>query len=233
MDGLMFDTERIAFIAWNQAALNHGYEINEDLFKQTIGGTLERTKQIYLAHFGNEFPIEEVAYQRLNIAETLIKTNGVPTKSGLYELLDYLNDLNIKKAIATSTSRDRAFRLLKMALIDSYFDYVLCGNEIENSKPNPEIYLKVAEKLDCLPENCLVLEDSEVGVVAAFRAGMLPIMIPDMKVPNEEVRKLAFRQMSTLLEVKMFLEDMNKIVQEGHRPVPFYLAGNRKDNTKA
>jgi len=211
MDGLMFDTERIAYISWKQAALIHGYELNGDIFNKTIGANLERTKEIYLEHFGNGFPIEEVTDQRIIIAENLIKTNGVPIKSGLYELLDYLKDLDVKKAVATSTSRGRAFTLLKMASIDSYFDYVLCGDEIKNSKPNPEIFLRVAEKLDCRPESCFVLEDSEVGILAAHRAGMLPIMIPDMKFPNEELGKLAFRQMSTLLEVKMFLEDMYKI----------------------
>jgi beta-phosphoglucomutase-like phosphatase (HAD superfamily) len=101
MDGLMFDTERIAFISWKKAALNHGYEVNEDIFKQTIGANLERTKEIYLTYFGNEFPIEEVAYQRFIIAENLIKTNGVPVKTGLYDVLNFLKDLNIKKAVAT------------------------------------------------------------------------------------------------------------------------------------
>lgn len=208
MDGLMFDTERIAYISWIQAALMYGYEIDEAIFKQTIGANLCKTKEIYVKHFGNGFPIAEVTYARFSIAENLIKTNGVEVKNGLYELLDYLKDINIKKAVATSTNRDRALSLLDRASIDTYFDYILCGDEIQHGKPNPEIFLKVAEKVGCQPKNSFVLEDSEVGVIAAYHAGMLPILIPDMIVPDEEVRILAFRQMENLLEARGFFKSM-------------------------
>jgi len=78
MDGLMFDTERIAFISWRQAAINHGYIINEELFMNTVGSNLQRTKEFYVDHFGNEFPIEKIVEQRYVMAENLIKRNGVP-----------------------------------------------------------------------------------------------------------------------------------------------------------
>jgi HAD superfamily hydrolase (TIGR01509 family) len=122
--------------------------------------------------------------------------------------LDCLKDLKIKKAVATSTNRKITVNLLALAAIDSNFDYVLCGDEIVNSKPDPEIFLKVAGKLHCRPEHCIVLEDSEAGIRAAYRAGMLPILIPDLKVPDRAVRELAFRQVSDLLEVKKLLEDL-------------------------
>ena len=97
--------------------------------------------------------------------------------------------------------------LLKLAGIESRFDYVLCGDEIEKSKPDPEIFLKVSEKLGCSPNQCLVLEDSEVGIEAAYKAGMFSIMIPDMKEPNILTQKLIFKKMSSLLEVKNYLEE--------------------------
>jgi HAD superfamily hydrolase (TIGR01509 family) len=215
MDGLMFDTEKISFISWKNAACDFGYEVNEEIFKRTIGANLERTREIYLEHFGEKFPIDAIRNERLEISENLIKQNGVPIKDGLYELLDYLKKVDVKLAVATSTSRQRALNLLKIAGIDTYFDYILCGDEIKNSKPDPEIFLKVSEKLGCVPDRCIVLEDSVVGIIAAHRARMFPIMIPDMKEPEEEVRRLAYKQLGSLSDVKLFLEDFCAQSQEG------------------
>lgn len=207
MDGLMFDTEKISFISWRDAAARYGYQINDEIFRKTIGTNLIRTKDIYLNHFGSSFPIEEIISERVRISEDIIRLKGVPVKKGLYDLLDYLSQSNIKKAVATSTSRNRALNLLKLASIYSNFDYVLCGDEIEKSKPDPEIFLKVSDKLGCSPKKCLVLEDSEAGIEAAYKAGMFPIMIPDMKEPNDLTQTLIFKKMDSLLDVKYFLEE--------------------------
>ncbi|HYF81560.1 MAG TPA: HAD family phosphatase [Clostridia bacterium] len=214
MDGLMFDTEKISFISWKKAAHKYDYEIDEEIFKKTIGANLNRTIEIYLAHFGERFPIDAIRDERFKVAENLINLNGVPVKKGLYELLNYLKETDIKIAVATSTSRQRAMTLLKMVGIDMHFDYVLCGDEIEHSKPHPEIFLKVSERLCCLPENCIVLEDSEVGIIAANRAGMIPIMIPDMKEPEEEIKKLIYKQLDSLHDVKTILEDIYRQSQK-------------------
>jgi beta-phosphoglucomutase-like phosphatase (HAD superfamily) len=131
MDGLMFDTEKISFASWKDAAALYGYQIDDEIFRKTIGANLISTKDIYLKHFGSGFPIEEIISERVRISEEIIELNGVPIKKGLYDLLDYLSQSNIKKAVATSTSRKRALNLLKLAGIDSCFDYVLCGDEIE------------------------------------------------------------------------------------------------------
>jgi HAD superfamily hydrolase (TIGR01509 family) len=208
MDGLMFDTEKISFVSWRDAAARYGYQINDEIFRKTIGTNLINTKNIYLKHFGNSFPIEEIISERVKITEEIIRLNGVPIKKGLYDLLNYLSQNNIKKAVATSTSRNRALNLLKLTSVDSHFDYVLCGDEIEKSKPDPEIFLKVADKLGCSPNQCLILEDSEAGIEAAYKAGMFPIMIPDMKEPNELIQKLIFKKMDSLLDVKYFLKEL-------------------------
>jgi HAD superfamily hydrolase (TIGR01509 family) len=109
-------------------------------------------------------------------------------------------------AVATSTSRSRALNLLRLAKIENCFDYILCGDEIVNSKPNPEIFLKVARELQCMPSKCLVLEDSELGITAAYNAGMIPIIIPDFKEPSKAIQNLIFRRLNNLIDVKLFLE---------------------------
>ncbi|MDP4091462.1 MAG: HAD family phosphatase [Bacillota bacterium] len=208
MDGLMFDTEKISFISWRDAAAKYNYTINNEIFIKTIGANLARTKEIYLSDFGDSFPFEKVFTERIRIAEKIIQLEGVPVKKGLYELLDYLKQSNIKRAVATSTSRSRALSLLRTAGVDKFFDYILCGDEIEKSKPDPEIFLKTAHKFGCPAERCLVLEDSEAGIMAAASAGMLPVMIPDMKEPTDLIEAMTFRRMDSLLDAKYFLEEL-------------------------
>lgn len=207
MDGLMLDTERIAFAGWKEAAAKYGYQIEEELYLKTLGMTPIISREIYMEHFGDKFPYKEIRAERMRIAEEIIKTKGVPVKRGLYDLINYLNKINMKKAVATSTSRDNALNLLKQAQIDNFFDCIVCGDEVVNSKPNPEIFLKVADKLQCSYNKCLVLEDSEAGIAAAHEAGMLSIAIPDMKEPSKEVQKLAFKRMNSLVDVQAFLEE--------------------------
>lgn len=204
MDGLMFDTERIGFKCWKQAAALFGYDITEELYKETIGSNFSRAREIYVNSLGPEFPIEEAKEERLRLGKEHLSMNGVPIKEGLYDLLDYLKQSHIRMAVATSTSRERALKLTQMAGIDMYFECFLCGDEVERSKPEPEIFLKVADRLKCCPNRCIVLEDSEAGIIAAYRAGMIPVMVPDMKEPGENLRKMIYKRFDNLYEVKDF-----------------------------
>lgn len=208
MDGLMFDTERLSYQAWKEAASLYNYHIDQDLFEKTIGTNLAKTKEIYFEYFGSSFPFDLIKDERVKLSDKFVKTNGVPIKNGLYELLAYLDLKNIKTAVATSTSRIRALNLLSLAQIVDQFDYILCGDEVENSKPNPEIFLKVASKLECKPSKCLVLEDSELGILASHNAGMMPLMVPDFIEPSEDTQKLLYQRMNSLVEVKLFLEEV-------------------------
>jgi len=97
--------------------------------------------------------------------------------------------------------------LLALANVLKRFDYALYGDELKKSKPEPDIFLAVAKKMNCLAENCIVLEDSPLGVLAGYRAGMKVIMVPDLLQPDEDTQKLVFKEMKTLLEVKKYFSD--------------------------
>ena len=96
----------------------------------------------------------------------------VPVKLGLYEMLDFLEQHHIKMAVATTTRRDLTEQRLKKIRVYDRFDYVLCGDEVTKRKPDPEIYLSVLKKMNTKAENAIVLEDSSVGVEAAYRASI-------------------------------------------------------------
>lgn len=209
MDGLMLDTEKISFMNWQQVAVKYGYNIDEEVFKMIVGTNAQRIRDTFLKLFGEEFPFDHIIAEKHNLFDTYVDKHGVEVKEGLYELLEYLDKIPVKKAVATSTRREGAVKLLTMTNIIQHFDCIVCGDEIKKSKPNPEIFQKAAEKLQCHSSNCLVLEDSEAGIRAAYDAGMYSIVVPDMKEPSEEIEKLAFRKFKNLLEVKNFLQSEN------------------------
>jgi HAD superfamily hydrolase (TIGR01509 family) len=207
MDGLMFDTEKVSFQSFIKSCEFYGYALDEITFRRTIGVNLIRVKEIYQQRFGKEFPFDMVLAKKLEFATQYMEDNGVPIKEGLYELLDFLAKNKIKKAVATSSNRKTAMHLLALANVLKSFDYALYGDELKKSKPEPDIFLAVAKRMNCLPENCIVLEDSPLGVLAGSRAGMKVIMIPDLLQPDKDTQKLLFKEMKTLLEVEKYFSD--------------------------
>jgi beta-phosphoglucomutase-like phosphatase (HAD superfamily) len=93
-----------------------------------------------------------------------------------------------------------------MTGIESKFACVVCGNEVKNGKPAPDIFLKAAERLGCDPSECIVMEDSDNGIRAAHAGGMRPILIPDQKQPPDEIRALAHRVFGSLHDVVIYLK---------------------------
>lgn len=206
MDGLMFDTETVSFLSFTKAVKSYGHELDEATFRKTIAANIKKVREIYLERFGNGFPFDDMLERKFAYAAEYIQQNGVPVKPGLYELLDFLCLRKIKKAVATSSNRAVAMNLLTMAKVAEQFDYILCGDEIEKSKPDPDIFLRAADKLQRRTDQCLVLEDAAMGVLAAHRAGMKTVMIPDLVAPDEETLKIADYVMDSLYDVKAFLE---------------------------
>lgn len=134
------------------------------------------------------------------------KANKVPVKKGLCILLEYLKDNGYKLAVASSSPSWEVEKHLKDAKVFGYFDVIVCGDMVDKSKPEPEIYLKACELLGELPEECYALEDSKNGLLSAYRAGCKPIMVPDLWQPDEEIERILYKKFVDLEEVKGFLE---------------------------
>lgn len=202
MDGLMIDTERIAQRAWQIAGREGGFTIDDETYILAVGRTREDTKEIFQGRYGAAFPFDNLYERKQNIMYDLIDTEGIPTKPGLFELYDLIDELGIAKAVATSTARPTAIKKLTIVKALDRFEVLVCGDEIANGKPEPDIFLEAANRLGIGPEKCIVLEDSEAGVRAAHAAGMVPIMVPDMKQPSTEVAELAAHVLDSLWDVQ-------------------------------
>lgn len=206
MDGLIFDTERLAITSWRLAGTDLGIDIPVTVITETIGTNIQGTEAIFKKHLGSNLPFERLKTLRFDYTRKLLDQNGVPMKKGVYELLTLIESKSIPKALATSTERSKTEKMLRRADLLHRFDLLVCGDEITRSKPEPDIFLTAAERLHCDPRECMVLEDSERGITAASRAGMLPVLFPDLKMPVAEIRALAHREFRSLLEVAEYLQ---------------------------
>lgn len=202
MDGLMFDSERATYEGYVQICRDYGYEITLEFYKKLLGRPLSTAKKLFREEFGESFPADEIVAKCHAYLEKRFRTEGVPKKKGLMEILEFIRESGMKALVATSSGRDRVDGILQMAGVNGYFMDVICGNEVERGKPHPDIFLKGCEKLGYAPEDTWVLEDSEVGVAAAYSAGIDCICVPDMKEPSEDCKKKAYRIVDSLLDAR-------------------------------
>ncbi len=135
---------------------------------------------------------------------------GVPLKKGARDLLAYLREMGYVVGLASSSTRERAERILSAHGLWDLFDARVFGEEVKRSKPFPDAYLTACAKAGQKPENCLVLEDSEAGILSGRDAGMTVICVPDMKEPSAEYRGMAARVLGSLSEVVGYLEESQK-----------------------
>lgn len=201
MDGTLLDTEKIVMRDWAQVAKKSGFILTDEILAASRGLSLAESKKLIRNCFGERFDYDAIRDERIRLTEANFEKNGVPVKKGAYELLDALDALGIKKAVATSTDRFTAEKHLKMTGLLGRFDATVCGDEIECGKPAPDIFLKAARLLGAVPEHCMVAEDSAAGIRAAHAAGMLPVMIPDMYEPDELTKGLLYALCRDLTEL--------------------------------
>jgi len=206
MDGLMLDTERLRKDLYERVAAEHGMTLPEGVYLQTIGRTVQDARLIFAEHMGADFPYEALRLKRRDMEYAHIDQHGAPTKPGLTSLLDWLETRATPRAVATSSGRAAADRLLQSAGVRARFEIIIGGDDVANGKPAPDLFLLAAERLGVAPSDCVVLEDSGPGIRAAHRAGMTPILVPDLQPPTDEVRALAYRVCNSLHEAQTILK---------------------------
>lgn len=208
MDGLMFDTEKLWLDSVMKTNDVYGYNVPMELAMECVGKRKDYTKLRLKEVLGDDFDADKFREFNVYFMEEDVKKNGLKIKKGLAELLEYLMVNGIKVAIASSSSNDEIknrFKEANMSLI--YFDSIIGGELVSEPKPHPQIYLKSCEALNVKPEEAIALEDSEYGIIAASKAGMKVILIPDVKMPSEETQKLVYRKFDNLLEVISLFEE--------------------------
>ncbi|QUM89198.1 HAD family phosphatase [Moritella sp. 36] len=206
MDGLLLDTERVCKGIFEEACASLSIPFLENVYLDIIGRNSQGIEKVIRAGYGSDldYPVLHDAWRiRYN---AVVKHQAIPVKDGVVELLTWLKNNNIPTAVATSTQQDVATIKLKLAGLDHFFDNLTTGCEVKNGKPDPEIYLLAAGRLNIHPEQCLAFEDSNNGVLSAVSANMQTFQIPDLVQPSAEVLTLGHTVSASLLDVLKILK---------------------------
>lgn len=208
MDGVIFDSERVAYDYFVTESKKRGFEDAEKPYIMTIGANHAKCVQIYEEYYNGKFPYAEVWKGFREFYQREYGNVSLPMKKGVFEILSYLKEKGCYIALASSTGTERVKMNLTNAGIIDYFDRLVCGDMITHSKPDPEIFLKAVEGVEEDMSRVVVIEDSYNGIKAADAAGMIAVMVPDMLEADEEMQQKADYIVDDLLQVIDLLEKL-------------------------
>ena len=206
MDGLVLDTEKLYTRFWMEAIQHYGFSITKEqaLGLRSLG---KGPGQAHLtACCGEGIDYTTIRAKRIELMNAHIAQHGIEPKPGIYELMDYLEEKQIPCAITSSSPMENIRRHLASQNLLHRFTKLCSGHDVPKGKPAPDIYLHGAAVLGLRPEECLALEDSPTGILSAYRAGCLPVMIPDLDQPNETTRSLLYAKADSLADIISLLK---------------------------
>lgn len=201
MDGLIFNTERQFFKFESIILEKYGYPVRLDDFTQTLGLSLASVKEVHRRIYGEDFSTDEVFKETRQLVAKDIEDNGLEIMKGIPELLRFFKNNGTICCVASSTITPTVEKYLRIAGIDDYFDYAIGGDQVTNSKPNPEIFLKALSRTSFSKDEAVIFEDSENGIRAAHAANIPVICIPDLKYPNDSLKDIPVHIADSALDV--------------------------------
>lgn len=202
MDGVIIDSEPIYSIVYDKIFKMLNVNISKEERSSFVGLSAKKV-WLYVKEKGR---LSETVDELLEIKEKVYFETFTSCReyhkpiSGVVQLLEALKRNGISLSIASSANRDMVNFVIDKLGLRSYFDYIISGEEVIHGKPEPDIFLKVAENYDELPNRFTVIEDSENGVKAAKLAGMKCIGYKNINSGNQD-----------LSSADLIIEEFNKI----------------------
>ena len=201
VDGVILDTECLYSRFWMEACHFYGFPMTkaQSLQMRSLNKTAGQEK--LRALFGPAADYTTIRQKRIELMDAFVEKEGVAAKPGIYTLLDALDERGIPCAITSSSPQQRLESYLPPLNLYHRFVKVISGYDVPRGKPEPDIYLRGAAELGLPPETCLALEDSPAGILSAYRAGCLPVLIPDQDTPGQDTLSLLYAKADTLTDV--------------------------------
>ena len=200
VDGTLVDSESIYVkAALKNLEVNH-YNIPMPAIMGIIGQNRVAGRKLIESTQDDSFNYDKYINDFEKIRNQILENEPYKLKKGALNILNYCKKHNIKMVIATSTARDKQSKVLTELGIIDYFDYMVFGDEIKNSKPAPDIYLKVYEHYNIDKDEMIIYEDSKNGILSAHNAGIRVVYIKDIVDVEEEVTSLCYKQVKDLDE---------------------------------
>lgn len=206
MDGVLFDTERLCRESWAAIAKEQNLSGIDTVLTECTGTNRQASIGIMKKAYGEDFDAIGFMDVCSKINTKRIEEEGLPVKKGAKEILRFLKEEKYKIGLASSTRKYRIQDNLEKSGMTEYFEVIIGGDMIENSKPSPDIYLLACKELSVNPKETYAIEDSPNGIRSAYSAGMMPIMVPDLLEPTEEILSLTVACKKDLLQVIEYLK---------------------------
>jgi HAD superfamily hydrolase (TIGR01509 family) len=185
MDGTLFSTEALYRDAWEKALADMQLYVPSEVQGSLVGRHITDCKRLLKAHLPCEKTLDKLCEQTDAYFMAHVHRHEVPIKKGVVRFLQSLYDNEIPCAVATNADHERAILKFKKAKLDHYFKVVVGSDQVQHPKPAPDVFLQAASVLGVAPEDCVAIEDSSVGVEAAYQAGMKVVLVPDMEIHSE------------------------------------------------
>lgn len=199
-DGVIIDTERDGHrVAFNETFKEMGFDVEWDVEYYhellQVGGGKERMKHhLHTRGFGKEVKpeeedqlIREMHKRKTTRFVELIESGKLPLRPGVHRFMQEVMQAGLILGICTTSNERAAQAIAYRILKDIHFDFVLAGDIVSKKKPDPEIYHLALSKTGLKPEECLVIEDSRNGVLAAKAAGMHVVATTNHYTENEDL----------------------------------------------
>jgi beta-phosphoglucomutase family hydrolase len=176
MDGVIVDNHNYHFQAWMQFADKYGYELNEEIYREEFNGKTNRDLFRMIFDDPTDDEIAEYSDEKESLYRELYY-NDLRPHTGLLDFLSSLKRNRVRIALATSAPTENVDWVLDNLQLRPWFEVIVDGTEVENGKPDPEIYLTACSRLDLQPQNCLVFEDSFAGLESATEAECMTVAV--------------------------------------------------------
>lgn len=205
LDGVLLDSMPYHVLAWQEVFGRYGAQIEPDEIYSREGSRTAEMARMVAENHGLDLSETErtqliqeksMLYNELSRAEMM---------AGVVELIEELKRRRIWIAIVTGTFRENLLRVMPADLVRQ-FDVIITGGDVQNGKPHPEPYLKAAEKLGLSPEDCVVVENAELGIASGKAAGMFCIGVTSTQ--TEEQLKQADLIVSDLIAIRNRLNEI-------------------------
>lgn len=172
MDGTLIDSLEYHWISWRDSLAAENLHINREQFMETFG---QRNMEIMRHYFGPDVDldkVERVSNLKEELYRELVRTRGIEPLPGVRRWLARLKAEGWRQTVASSAPILNIEVVLETMNAKDFFDAIVSAEEVERGKPDPQVFLRAAEKVSTPPEKCIVIEDAPSGVEAARRAGM-------------------------------------------------------------
>lgn len=175
MDGTLIASTEADYLAWKRLFAEYGIDLTFEKYFPLLG---KKSADVVKSRLHLEGDAIAAAMQKkLEYFDEVVKENGIQLIPYADVFVKSVKQYGVKMALATSSRKHKMERVMQLVGLLSYFDVTVTGNEIENGKPAPDIFIKAAGRLQVPPAECVVFEDAVSGVQAAKAAGMKCIAI--------------------------------------------------------